>query len=248
MKLMKFKPVLLLANAVLIAILAFTVLGPAVALAQVNTAPVANSQGVATAEDTPLVITLSGTDVETTDLTFSIVTEPAHGARSAIIDNPGVGGTPNTDTASVTYTPAANYNGSDSFTYKVNDGTADSAQGTVSITINAVNDVPTAENKSVSTNEDTALVITLSGTDVETIDLTFSIVTPPTHGTLGGITNQPGTGAHLKPILQASPTLRLPTTAVPTHSLIKSTTARGIAVTPRSASPSTMFLLLITKL
>ena len=44
----------------------------------------------------------------------------------------------------MTYTPAANYNGSDSFTFTVNDGTVDSNVATVSITVNAVNDAPVA--------------------------------------------------------------------------------------------------------
>src|SRR5207247_600245 len=43
---------------------------------------------------------------------------------------------------SFTYTPAANFNGADSFTYKANDGTLDSNLATVTITVNAVNDAP----------------------------------------------------------------------------------------------------------
>src|SRR5262249_22013356 len=42
----------------------------------------------------------------------------------------------------VTYTPAANYNGPDSFTFKANDGTVDSNVATVTITVDAVNDAP----------------------------------------------------------------------------------------------------------
>ena len=60
---------------------------------------------------------------------------------------------------SFTYTPAANYNGSDSFVYKVNDGTADSNLATVSLTITAVNDAPVATAESYTTAEDTALVV-----------------------------------------------------------------------------------------
>src|SRR5207247_6564482 len=45
-----------------------------------------------------------------------------------------------------TYTPAANYNGSDSFTFKANDGTVDSNVATVSLTITPVNDPPVAVN------------------------------------------------------------------------------------------------------
>ena len=68
---------------------------------------------------------------------------PAHGTLSGTAPN-------------LTYTPAANYNGADSFTFKVNDGTVDSAAATVSITVTAVNDAPVADAQSVTTAEDTA--------------------------------------------------------------------------------------------
>ena len=58
-------------------------------------------------------IVLTGTDVEDSPLTFNIVDNPAHGSLS------GSG-------ANRTYTPTANYSGTDSFTFKVNDGTVDS--------------------------------------------------------------------------------------------------------------------------
>ena len=74
-------------------------------------------------------------------LSFSIVTQPAHGTLGSIAAPDCAG---NTCTADVTYTPAANYSGTDSFTFKVNDGTADSNTATVSITINPVNDAPVA--------------------------------------------------------------------------------------------------------
>ena len=69
----------------------------------VNDAPVANAQsGVTTAEDTAKAITLTGTDVEGNALTYTVVTQPAHGTLSGTAPN-------------LTYTPAANYNGSRQF-------------------------------------------------------------------------------------------------------------------------------------
>ena len=59
---------------------------------------------------------------------------------------------------SFTYMPAPNFNGADSFTYKGNDGSADSTAATVTITVEAVNDAPVAGDDSFSTNEDTALI------------------------------------------------------------------------------------------
>src|SRR5207249_11154069 len=55
---------------------------------------------------------------------------------------------------SFTYTPAANYNGSDSFTYKANDGSLDGNVATVSLTVTPVNDAPVAGNDSYTTAED----------------------------------------------------------------------------------------------
>ncbi|HVQ38409.1 MAG TPA: Ig-like domain-containing protein, partial [Pyrinomonadaceae bacterium] len=103
----------------------------------VNDVPVANSQSQTTAEDTPIPITLTGSDVES-PITFSIVTGPAHGSFGA------------TTAPNLTYTPDPDYNGPDSFTFKVNDGTVDSPVGTVTLTITAVNDPPVAVNDALS--------------------------------------------------------------------------------------------------
>ena len=55
---------------------------------------------------------------------------------------------------SFTYTPAANYNGTDTFTYRASDGTATSNLATVTLTITAVNDAPVADHDSYSIAED----------------------------------------------------------------------------------------------
>jgi gliding motility-associated-like protein len=141
----------------------------------VNDAPIANAQTITINEDQSVAITLTGSDVDGDPLTYSIVANPTNGTLSGTAPN-------------VTYTPNSNYNGSDSFTFKVNDGTVDSNIATISITINAINDVPVANNLSVTTPEDTALPITLSATDVDAgTTLTYSIVTPPSNGTLSAV-------------------------------------------------------------
>jgi subtilisin family serine protease len=95
----------------------------------VNDSPVASNQTVVTDEDTARTITLSATDPEGSALTYAIVAGPARGTLS---------GTP----PAVTYTPAANDNGPDSFTFSANDGSLDSNVATVSITVTAVDDPP----------------------------------------------------------------------------------------------------------
>jgi VCBS repeat-containing protein len=138
----------------------------------VNDAPIANAQSVTTDEDTSKDITLKGTDSEGNSLIYSIVARPSHGTLS-------IGTAPN-----LIYTPNTDYAGTDSFTFKVNDGTVDSATATVSISVTAVNDAPIASAQSVTTDEDTPKDITLKGTDREGDSLTYSIVARPSHGTL----------------------------------------------------------------
>ena len=136
-----------------------TVTSPAatvsISVTAVNDAPAATAQSVSTAEDTAKVVTLAGTDVDIDDdLIFAIGAQPGHGTVSLVGDQ-------------ATYTPAANYNGPDSFTFTLSDGTVTSPAATVSIAVTAVNDAPAATAQTVTTAEDTAKVVTVAGTDVE---------------------------------------------------------------------------------
>ena len=99
-----------------------------------NQTPVASAQSVTLTEDGQQVITLAGTDADGNALTYSIVTQPIHGALVAQSGD--------TTGTKYIYTPEANYNGTDSLTFKVNDGKADSTVATVSINVAAVNDRP----------------------------------------------------------------------------------------------------------
>lgn len=145
----------------------------------VNDPPViAATQTLSTDEDTALNFSLNeATDVENQALTYSVVTTPAHGTVSCATRN-------------CTYTPDANYFGSDTFTYKANDGSLDSVIVTATITVNSVNDAPVAANNySLAVTEDTPRIFTLtSGTDVDLPVQTLShiLVSSPVSGTLSG--------------------------------------------------------------
>lgn len=139
----------------------------------VNDPPLAASQNRTTAEDTPLSLVLSGSDLEGSALTYIIITGPTYGLLS---------GTP----PNLTYTPSNNFFGTDTLTFKVNDGQLDSAPATVSITIAAVNDPPVATSQIQITGEDAPLNLILSGKDVEGAALTYFILTSPTHGAVSG--------------------------------------------------------------
>jgi uncharacterized repeat protein (TIGR02059 family) len=105
-----------------------------------NTAPTANATSATTTTNQAVSVALSGRDPETCELTFSIVTQPTHGTLGSISGAACASGSPNTDTASVTYTPTTGYSGPDSFTYRVNDGTTDSSPATATLTVNAAGD------------------------------------------------------------------------------------------------------------
>ncbi|MBC7933617.1 MAG: tandem-95 repeat protein [Rubrivivax sp.] len=107
-----------------------------------NEPPFAVSQSVTTNEDTPLGITLTALQGDDTDpLTFTVQSGPAHGTLT--------GSAPN-----LTYTPAANYDGADSFTFTASDGTNTSNVATVSITVLAVNDPPLVSDDTATVFED----------------------------------------------------------------------------------------------
>ncbi len=149
-----------------------------ITIGPVNDPPVADDQGVTTNEDTPVSITLQASDIDGDILIYIIVAYPSNGTLSST--PPGL-----------TYTPNSDYYGSDSFTFKANDGGLNSNTATVTITINPVNDAPAADDQAVTTDEDTAVDITLTANDVDGDPLTYIIVAEPSFGTLIG------TGANL---------------------------------------------------
>ena len=108
-----------------------------------NDVPTASSTSAAGNEDgDPVTVTLTGQDADGDEVTFHVDAGPTDGVVSG--PGPVTCGvpTPNTCTSLVTYTPNSDFHGVDSFTYAANDGTADSATATATITVNDVNDAP----------------------------------------------------------------------------------------------------------
>jgi alpha-tubulin suppressor-like RCC1 family protein len=139
-----------------------------------NRAPVANNQSITLPEDTAKSIVLSATDADGHSLTYSIVTMPVHGTLSGVAPN-------------LTYSPAENYYGSDSFSFRASDGQANSNTAIMTLSITSVNDAPVAAAQSVSTVQDTPISITLTGSDLDLgQSLTFVIAVQPAHGSLSG--------------------------------------------------------------
>ncbi|MDT4955327.1 MAG: hypothetical protein QOJ02_3465 [Acidobacteriota bacterium] len=158
-----------------------------VTITPVNDDPVANSDSAVTNEDNAVVVDArdNDSDVDGDGITITSVSGASKGTAELIASGP--------DAGKVRYTPNLNENGADSFTYTLSDGQGGTTTGNVSVTINPVNDGPTANAQSVSTTEESAAAITLTGSDVETsaANLSFEVVSNPSHGTLSG------TGANL---------------------------------------------------
>ncbi len=145
----------------------------AITVQPVNDAPLAEPQTLSTDEDSPLTITLTGSDVDGDALDFAVVAAPQHGTLSGTAPD-------------LTYTPNANFHGDDSFTFKSTDGALDSAPAAVAITVRPINDAPLADPQSLETREGTPLPITLSGSDIDGDALSFRVLSGPRHGALSG--------------------------------------------------------------
>ncbi|MDB6134023.1 MAG: repeat containing protein [Verrucomicrobiales bacterium] len=132
-------------------------------------------QTVTFAEDTTYPLLLETTGAGGGTVSFTVVTPPAHGTLS--------GAAPN-----LVYTPATDYFGPDTFTFKAVSGSTESAPATVSITVTNVNDPPVAFDRTITTDEDTAVQVPTAGFDAESeIDeRSFEVLTQPAHGKVTG--------------------------------------------------------------
>lgn len=150
----------------------------------VNAAPIGVADEYATDEDAALTVDAANgvlsndTDGDDDALTATLVSDVANG--TLVLNSDG----------SFTYTPDADFNGSDSFTYRASDGISETAETTVTITVNSVNDAPVGVEDEFSVNENTTLTVDAENgvlandTDAEDDTLTATLVTDVTNGTL----------------------------------------------------------------
>ncbi len=130
-------------------------------LAAVNDPPVAGADSVSTNEDTPLVISAASLltndapgpatatdEVGQVPLTITAVAKPA-----------ATLGTVSLDAGNITYTPAADFNGTETFTYSVQDAAGATSTGTVTVTVNPINDAPIAGTDTATAFKGVALQI-----------------------------------------------------------------------------------------
>ena len=142
-------------------------------IAAVDDPPVAHAITLNGLEDTLLYGNLSYSDIDSTDLTFSIVSQGSKGSAAIV-------GT------TVIYTPVTNANGSDIFSYGVSDGTT-LATAIANVSIIAVNDTPLAYALSVTGLEDSVISGQMEGFDQENTPLQFSLLTTPKFGSIANV-------------------------------------------------------------
>jgi hypothetical protein len=143
-----------------------------------DTVPVADPVTTSTDENVPVTITLSANDADGDELTFIVLKNPSNGTLGTVSTPNCVSGS---CTATVDYTPNDGFDGPDSFAYKANDGTNDSNEAGVSITVNATVPVVTNTNDSGPGSLRQALA---DSEDGETITFDFPPVAPDApHGT-----------------------------------------------------------------
>jgi large repetitive protein len=137
-----------------------------------NDPPVPQNMEVTLLEDSAIDITLHAIDIDG-GVTFWSTGQPAHGT---------VTGTP----PLVRYTPDPDYSGPDSFTFTSQAFTWMGLQAQVQITVQAVDDAPTAQPQTIGTLEDSSIGVTLTVSDVDGGTANYQIVSGPSHGTLSG--------------------------------------------------------------
>ncbi|MEL4894314.1 Ig-like domain-containing protein [Crocosphaera sp. Alani8] len=163
----------------------------------VNESPIANDDEYSVDEDDTLTIPADGVLDNDTDVDGDALT-------SVLLESTSNGSLTLNDDGSFEYIPNADFNGTDSFTYEVNDGELDSEPATVTITVNPTNDDPVANDDEYSVSEDNTLNIAADGvlendTDIDEDFLTVVENTQPDNGTLninpdGSFEYTPNTG------------------------------------------------------
>lgn len=142
----------------------------------VNDPPAAADDAANTSEDTALNVGVlaNDSDLDGDTIFINSATQGQHGVATINVDG------------TITYMPALNFSGKDSFSYTVSDAHGGSATATVTINVSSVNDLPaTVADSGMMYEDGGALNLSVLGndSDAESVALTLISVTPPAHGT-----------------------------------------------------------------
>ncbi len=141
-----------------------------ITVSAMNDAPVITPENKTSPEDSPASGKITASDPDGDPLTFSKVTEPAHGTAIVNLDGTYI------------YIPYPDYNGADSFTVMVSDGKGGTITTTVNIMVSAVNDVPVVTPENKTSPEDSPASGKITASDADGDPLTFFKATDPAHG------------------------------------------------------------------
>lgn len=130
----------------------------------VNDAPIITTSLISTDEDQSVEFQIQASDVENDSLVFTLAKEAEHGLFMI------------SDTGLVSYTPNENYFGTDFVTIKVEDSVGLFSEKVIEITVNPINDIPSISSLVFSHEEDTELVAQITGIDIDSDDLTFTLL------------------------------------------------------------------------
>ncbi|HZM15727.1 MAG TPA: Ig-like domain-containing protein [Candidatus Krumholzibacteria bacterium] len=144
--------------------------------------PVAAADAFSTPEDSVLTVAAPGVlgndvDADGDSLTSTLAAPPVHGVAALALDG------------SFTYTPAADFQGTDAFSYVLDDGEGGSDTGIVTLTVTPMNDLPALVNDIYAHRSNENLDVAVPGvlwndTDPDADSLTVTVVVGPTHGSL----------------------------------------------------------------
>ena len=150
-----------------------------ITITPVNDPPVAVADAYSVLEDSglnSLNLVLNDTDIDTATSTLTLTSVTTSGSGTVAI---------NADNKSVDYTPANNFNGTETITYTVSDGSLSDNTGVLTITVTPVNDPPVAVADAYSVLEDSglnSLNLVLNDTDIDTATSTLTLTSVTTSG------------------------------------------------------------------
>ena len=136
-----------------------------------NQPPVAHNTKVHGVEDQVLDFNLEATDPDGDKLTYEILSGPQNG----LITGNG---------SELNYVPNPNFNGNDSLTFKVSDGSLESNLAEVIFVMEAVNDVPIAGTDEINGTEDEFIIVEFKHSDPDGDELNIQITASPKNGFL----------------------------------------------------------------
>ena len=143
----------------------------------VNDAPSAFAQSLQVAEDGSLEIVLSGNDPDNDPLSYHVTQAPDNGMITSL-------------GSLITYRPNTDFSGEDRLRFVVSDGSLESSETQITITVSPVNDPPVLIQRVFTLSEDGEIDLALVASDPDQDPLLFEIVTQPQHGTLAGTAPQ----------------------------------------------------------